>query len=116
MEVTKATDENCYYNGAGGRGRTGDAQEDGQKSRHLLVLHQLRMLFINIMQRKKQHTERCSRKSKSAALLLGPGCPSSVMASHSTSLGSNSLTVQPMTGVDVLIHGLQLRFPGLPKP
>ena len=115
MEATKATDANCYYDKAGGRGRTGDAQEDGQKSSHLLVLHQLRMLFINIMQRKKQHTERCSRNSKSAALLLGPDCPSSVTASHSTALGSNSLTVQLMAGVDVLIHGLQVRFPGLPK-
>lgn len=98
-----------------GRGRTGDAQEDGRKSRHLLVLHQSRMLFINIMLRKKRHARRCSRRSKSAALLLSPGCPPSVMASHSTSLGSNSLTVQLMTAVDVLNHGLQLRFPGLPK-
>lgn len=59
-----------------GGGRLGDAQEDGQKGRHLLVLHQLRMLFINIMQRKKQHTERHSRKSKSAALLLEAWLPS----------------------------------------
>lgn len=49
-EVTKVTDENCYFRGLG--------KMDGRAGSCLFVLNKLRMLLINILKRKEHHIVR----------------------------------------------------------
>lgn len=80
-----------------------------------LVLIEGKMLLINILQRKAHHTE--GQKEKAASSPLSPGSPSAGYVAQGVAAlpGLKNCVVKVKVGVNVLDHGLQLRFLLFPK-